>query len=101
MCPPIFWKVLLEVFHNCLGFIGEGQLLSHEVEGSESVDRRDEFLDLDHLKSKSLNFSKNEEGAWAKIESKIVNRFKKLATQSWINLHDYGVRPRECCSDDQ
>ena len=91
----------MEVFHNCLGFIGEGQLLSHEVEGSESVDRRDEFLDLDHLKSKSLNFSKNEEGAWAKIESKIVNRFKKLATQSWINLHDYGVRPRECCSDDQ
>ena len=90
--------MLLEVFHNCLGFIGEGQLLSHEVEGSESVDRRDEFLDLDHLKSKSLNFSKNEEGAWAKIESKIVNRFKKLATQSWINLHDYGVRPRECCS---
>ena len=88
-------------FHNCLGFIGEGQLLSHEVEGSESVDRRDEFLDLDHLKSKSLNFSKNEESAWAKIESKIVNRFKKLATRSWINLHDYGVRPRECCSDDQ
>ena len=93
--------MLLEVFHNCLGFIGEGQLLSHEVEGSESVDRRDEFLDLDHLKSKSLKKKKNEEGAWAKIESKIVNRFKKLATQSWINLHDYGVRPREYCSDDQ
>jgi hypothetical protein len=62
MCPPIFWKVPLEVFHNCLGFIREGQLLSHEVERSESVERRDEFLDLDRLESKSLNFSKNEGG---------------------------------------
>ena len=52
----------LEVFHNCLGFIREGQLLSHEVERSDSVDRRDGFLDLDHLKSKSLNFSENEDG---------------------------------------
>jgi len=93
--------MLLEVFHNCLGVIREGQLLSHEVGRSESVDRRDEFLDLDHLTSKSLNFSKNEEGAWAKIESKIVNRFKKSTTLPWINLHDYGVRPRACCSDDQ
>lgn len=90
--------MLLEVFHNCLGVIREGQLLSHEVGRSESVDRRDEFLDLDHLKSKSLNFSKNEGGAWPMIESKIVNRFRKLAAQSWINLHDYGVHPGGCCS---
>jgi len=54
--------VPLEVFHNCLGFNREGQLLSHEVESSESVDWRDGFLDLDHLKSKSLNFSENEDG---------------------------------------
>ena len=54
--------MLLEVFHNCLGVIREGQLLSHEVERSDSVDRRDGFLDLDHLKSKSLNFSENEDG---------------------------------------
>jgi hypothetical protein len=59
------------------------------------------FLDLDHLKSKSLNFSKNDEDSWAMIQSKIVNRFKRLTTQSWINLHDYGVCPREYCSDDQ
>jgi hypothetical protein len=90
MCPPIFWKMLLEVFHNCLGVIREGQLLSHEVRRSESVDRRDEFLDLDHLKSKSLNFSENEDGTWSRIESKIVNGFRKLASQSWINLHDCG-----------
>jgi len=91
MYPPIFWKVLLEVFRFCLGFFREVQVLRHEVESSECVDGRDRFLDLDHLKFKSLNLSKNEDDMWAMIQSKIVNRFKKTRTQPWINLHDYGV----------
>ena len=69
-------------------------MLRHEVESSECVDGSDQFLDLDHMKSKSLNFSKNENAMWTTIESKIVNRFKKATTLYWINLHDYGVDVR-------
>ena len=66
-------------------------MLRHEVKSSECVDGSDQFLDLDHLKSKSLNLSKNGNNRWATIASKIVNRFKKTTTLYWINLHDYGV----------